>query len=285
MAQKYFEGKKVFITGGSSGIGKGIAIALAKEGASVFLCARDKKKLEKAVRELKSLGSAKAEFGYVTADVSSKKQMDQAAKKALAGLKGLDLLVCNSGYAQVGEAGDLEDSVYRKLMDVNYFGHVNTALAFRKHFESQGRGDIVFLSSTLAFFSVYGYAPYSASKFAVSGFAQAFRQEMMLHNVKVKLFFPPTTDTPGLERENTDKPPLTKELEMGSSLNRIHSIESVAKAILKWIPNRKYIGYTGWDSWLQYFLFRHFPEWSIRITDSELFAAQKRLLSKANGGK
>ncbi|MFB5650577.1 SDR family oxidoreductase [Leptospira wolffii] len=280
MSKNYYRGKKAFITGGSSGIGKGLAIALAEEGADVFLCARNESLLKSVTEELRSIGP-NSRFGYAVADVSDKEQIEKAAKKALDNLGKMDLVICNSGFAQAAEAQDLSESQYRKMMDVNYFGHVNTALAFHKYLTGQGSGDIVFLSSTLAFFSIYGYGAYSASKFAIAGFAQAFRQEMMLHGVKVKLFFPPTTDTPGLAKENEDKPLISKEIEMGSALNKVHSVESVAKGILKWIPNRKFIGYTGWDSWLQYFLFRHFPEWSIRITDSELRGAQDRLLKKA----
>ncbi|TGJ99465.1 SDR family NAD(P)-dependent oxidoreductase [Leptospira semungkisensis] len=282
MSFKYYQGKKVFITGGSAGIGKGIAIELAKAGASVMICARGKSKLEAAVKELKAVGAPGAIFDYAVLDVSDKKQVLATAKKVLKSLGGLDILICNSGYAQAGEASDLQDEAFRKLMDVNFFGHLNVALAFQKHFATQGKGDIIFLASTLAVFSIYGYGAYSASKFAISGFAQAFRQEMMLHNVKVKLFLPPTTDTPGLEKENEDKPPISKEIEMGSSLNKVHSVGSVAKALLKWIPNNKFFGYTGWDSWLQYALFRHFPELTLKIADSELRAAQSRL-NKKNG--
>ncbi|TGL58409.1 SDR family NAD(P)-dependent oxidoreductase [Leptospira sarikeiensis] len=280
MSFKRYQGKKVFITGGSAGIGKGIALELAKAGASVIVSARGKSNLEQTVKELNAVGSPTAIFDYSVLDVSDKNAADKAAKKAIQTLGGLDILICSSGFAKTGEASDMKDEVYRNLMDVNYFGHVNITLAFQDHFRKQKSGEIAFLASTLAFFSIYGYGAYSASKFAIVGFAQAFRQEMMLHNVKVKLFFPPTTDTPGLEKENTDKPLLSKEIEMGSALNVVHKIESVAEAILKWLPNKKFFGYTGWDSWLQYFLFRHFPEFSIRLTDSELKSAQARLDKK-----
>ncbi|MEI7013076.1 SDR family NAD(P)-dependent oxidoreductase [Leptospira licerasiae] len=280
MSFSKYKGKKVFITGGSAGIGKGIAIELAKAGASVIVSARGKSNLEKTVQELRAVGTPTAIFGFAVLDVSDKKALEKEAKKVIQTLGGLDLLICSSGFAKAGEASDLDEEVYRNLMDVNYFGHVNSALAFNDHFAKQKSGEIVFLASTLAFFSIYGYGAYSASKFAIVGFAQGFRQEMMLHGVKVKLFLPPTTDTPGLEKENTDKPELSKEIEMGSALNKVHTIDSVAKAILKWIPNKKFIGYTGWDSWLQYFLFRHFPEFSIKLTDSELKAAQSRLDKK-----
>ncbi|TGL96300.1 SDR family NAD(P)-dependent oxidoreductase [Leptospira barantonii] len=275
-----YNGKKVFISGGSTGIGKGLALALAKQGASIVISARNKKTLEATVGELRKIGSKDATFDFVVADVSDPSQIKKAAKKALGILGNIDLLVCNSGYAKVGKVSDLEESDFRQLMDVNFFGHVNTVRAFQDQFVKQGFGDIVMISSMLATFSIYGYGAYSASKFAITGFAQSLRQEMMLHGVRVKVFLPPTTDTPGLEKENQDKPDLVKEIEMGSAINAVHSVEKVANAFLKWLPGKKFLGYATWDSWLQYFLARHFPEWTLLIADGELRSAQKRLNQK-----
>ncbi|MCG6166956.1 SDR family NAD(P)-dependent oxidoreductase [Leptospira sanjuanensis] len=278
-------GKKVFISGGSTGIGKGLAVAFAKAGASVVVSARKKQTLEATVRELRKIGSQDAIFDSVVADVSKPDQVKKAAKYALKILEGLDLLVCNSGYAKVGRVGDLEESDFRDLMEVNYFGHVNVVRAFHDHFVKQGSGDIILISSMLATFSIYGYGAYSASKFAITGFAQSLRQEMMIHGVRVKIFLPPTTDTPGLEKENRDKPDLVKEIEMGSAINAVHSVEKVADAFIRWLPKKKFLGYATWDSWLQYFLARHFPEWTLQIADGELRSAQKRLNEKAQAIK
>ncbi|RHX83864.1 SDR family NAD(P)-dependent oxidoreductase [Leptospira stimsonii] len=279
--QNSFSGKKVFISGGSSGIGKGLALELAGQGASVVISARGKNALEKTVKELRRIGPNDAVYDFVIADVSDVSQVKKAAKKAVSLLNGLDLLICNSGYAKVGKVNDLEESDFRNLMDINFFGHVNVIRAFQDHFIKQGTGDIVLVSSMLATFSIYGYGAYSASKFAITGFAQSLRQEMMLHNVRVKIFLPPTTETPGLIKENEDKPDLVKEIEMGSALNAVHSVEKVCKAFIRWLPKRNFIGYATWDSWLQYFLVRHFPEWTLLIADGELRSAQKRLDQKA----
>ncbi|EPG75713.1 KR domain protein [Leptospira fainei serovar Hurstbridge str. BUT 6] len=282
MNQTPFEGKKVFIAGGSAGIGKGLAMSFAKKGASVMIAARGESALLETVAELKKAANSSAIFGHVAVDVSDSAQVRIAAKKVLDTLGGLDLLICNSGYAQAGTVENLDETTFRTLMDVNYFGHVNLAKAFQAHFAAQHSGDIIFVSSMLAILSVYGYSAYSASKFAIVGFSQAFRQEMLLHNVRVKLFLPPTTDTPGLLKENEDKPLLCKEIEMGSALNATHSVETVVKAFIDWLPSRKFFGYATWDSWLQYFLARHFPELTLKIADGELRSAQLRLLKKNN---
>lgn len=277
----YVTGKKVFITGGSAGIGRALALAMAKDGASVVLCARGQAGLDKVVAELRAVGVQGAVFGGVTADVADAAQVRAAAQAAIALLGHVDLLVCNSGYAQAGEVGALGDEAFRKLMDVNYFGHVNVVRAFHDHFVARKQGDIVLVSSMLAVLSVYGYGAYSASKFAITGFAQALRQEMLLHGVRVKLFLPPTTDTPGLARENEDKPALCLEMEMGSALNAKHTAEKVADRFLKWLPGWRFFGYATWDSWLQFFMAHHFPELTLRLADDELRGAQKRLAKKA----
>ncbi|AKH78012.1 SDR family oxidoreductase [Leptospira interrogans] len=277
-----FEGRNVFIVGGSAGIGKGLALEFAKQGANVVIAARNKKALETTVAELRTIGFKNAIFDFVVADVSNVLQIQKVAKKVLKILRGLDLLICNSGYAKVGKVEDLSESDFRTLMDVNFFGHVNFVRAFHAHFLKQGFGDIVLVSSMLATFSIYGYGAYSASKFAIIGFAQSLRQEMMFHGVRVKVFLPPTTDTPGLEKENRDKPELVKEMEMGSAINSVHSVGKVVNSFMNWFPKKKFLGYATWDSWLQYFLARHFPEWTLRIADAELRAAQKRLEQKNN---
>jgi len=276
----YCAGRKVFIAGGSTGIGRAIAIGMAQDGASVIVCARGEQALQAVVVELKSANPS-GTHGYVVADVTDVPAVRAAAGAAIAQLGAIDLLVCNSGYAQAGTIGDLPESAFHELMDVNYFGHVNVVRAFHDHFVGNGRGDIVLVSSMLAVLSVYGYGAYSASKFAITGFAQALRQEMKASGVRVKLFLPPTTDTPGLAKENATKPPLVYEMESGSALNITHKPEKVAAAFLAWLPKRRFFGYATWDSWLQFFLAHHFPELTLWLADSELDGARGRLAKKA----
>lgn len=279
----YCSGKKILITGGSAGIGRAIALAMAKDGASVVVCARGREALDAVVAELRAAGPVGATYGAVSADVADPVQVRAATTQALQILGGLDVLVCNSGYAQAGEVATLPDAAWRRLMDVNFFGHVHVVRALLDHFKAQGRGDIVLVSSMLAVLSVYGYAAYSASKFAITGFAQALRQELGLHGVRVKLFLPPTTDTPGLARENQDKPPLCKEMETGSALNATHPPEKVAAAFLAWLPSKRFFGYATWDSWLQFFMAHHFPELTLTLADGELAGARKRMENKSAG--
>lgn len=276
----YCTGRKVFISGGSTGIGRSLALAMAKDGASVVVCARGEDALKATADDLRAANPS-GTHGYVVADVTDPAAVRAAAGAAIALLGAVDLLVCNSGFAVCGTVGELPDAEFRRLMDVNYYGHVNVVRAFHDHFVANKRGDIVLVSSMLAVLSVYGYGAYAASKFAITGFAQALRQEMKEHGVRVKLFLPPTTDTPGLAKENANKPPLVHEMEMGSSLNATHPPEKVAAAFLAWLPKSRFFGYATWDSWLQFFMAHHFPEITLWIADSELDGARARLAKKA----
>lgn len=279
----YTTGKKVLITGGSTGIGKAMALAMAREGAHVVLLARGAAALEAAVAELRAAGSSGATFGAVRADVSDPVAVEAAVAEAIGLLGGLDVLICNSGFAAASDVHSTSLETFHQLMAVNFFGHVHAVKAASGHFIRQGRGDIVLVSSMLAVLSVWGYGAYSASKFAITGFAQALRQEMLLHGVRVKLFLPPTTDTPGLAKENETKPPLVYEMEMGSALNATHSAEKVATAFLRWLPSKRFYGYATWDSWLQFFLAHHVPELLLTLADGELRGAQARLDKKKTG--
>lgn len=274
----YFDGKKVFISGGSAGIGRAAALQLAREGASVVVSARRQGPLDQTVAELKKVARTGGQvFGSVAADVSDAARMKAAAEDAIEQLGGVDVVIANTGFAECKPIAEADEAHFRKLLDVNYFGHVNTVRPFLPALTAQKSGDIVLVSSILAVMSVYGYGGYSAAKFAIRGFAEALRQEMLLSNVRVKVFLPPTTDTPGLAKENETKPPIVYEMEHGSSFNATHSPEKVANALLKSVPRRRFVGYATFDSWFQYFASRHFPELTLRIADSEMYGAIKRL--------
>ena len=273
----YYRGKKVFITGGSAGIGRALAVALAQQGASVIVSARREAPLQETVTELKKHASGDQVVDFIAADVTDMDGMRKAADEAIAKMGHVDILIANTGFAQCRPVADADDDHFRRLMDVNYFGHVNTVRAFLPNFTERRSGDIVLVSSMLGILGVWGYSAYAASKFAIKGFAEALRQEMLLYGVKVKLFLPPTTDTPGLAKENEDKPPITLEMETASSFNATHSVDKVVGKMLAWMPGKRFLGYATFDSWFQYFASRHFPRLTLWIADGEMNGAIKRL--------
>jgi 3-dehydrosphinganine reductase len=268
-----YQGKKVAITGGSSGIGKAAAIALAKAGASVAILARNQATLDAALAEIRAAGADGQAFVAVSVDVTSDEAVASAAKTVLAELGGLDVLINNAGFARCAPAYEASMDDYHHIMETNFMGHVRVVRAFLPHFQAQGSGDISLVSSMLGFMSFHGYGAYSASKFAIVGFAEALRQEMLPYGVRVTVFYPPTTDTPGLEKENEDKPALTWAIEGNS---RKFTPEQVATSLLSGIDKGLFTNMVGADSWFVYYASRYAP-WLVRfIIDRDLWAHVKK---------
>jgi 3-dehydrosphinganine reductase len=224
-----WEGQRVFVTGGSSGIGLAVARALVRRGAHVWICGRDAGRLASAVTELRGLAGEGQRIGGTALDVSDRAAVEAARDAVLDGLGGLDVLVNNAGIATVAVAEETSAEDYERMMAVNYFGTVWVTRAFLPHLVAQRRGAICCVSSTLGAIGVFGYTAYGASKFAVVGYAESLRQDLLRHGISVHVVFPPDVDTPQLRSNLGRKPPETAALAKATSLL---DADTVAEAIL-----------------------------------------------------
>ncbi len=257
-------GKNVIITGGSSGIGKATAKMLARNGANVFIVARDKERLNQALEEIKAEGDDQDQrYGAFSADVTSWQEVESAIAHIVEAGGAPDIFINSAGIVYPGYFEELPLSEFKRQMDVNYFGTLHTVKAVLPHMMAQGGGHIVNISSFGGVFGAFGYTAYGASKFAVCGFTEALRAELRPHSITVSLVIPPDTDTPQLEGEQKIRP-LETELMSGTGkpekLNRLSefiafglakwvlsdngdpmSPEQVAKAIVRGIQRRRYL--------------------------------------------
>ncbi len=271
----YFAGVKVLITGGSSGIGRAAAIQLAGQGAHVAVAARGQEALDETVAACRDAagGDGARRFAAIAFDVTDRDAVRAGVAEAIEALGGLDLLICNSGYAQLGYIHELPDEVFDDLIQVNYMGHVNVVRALLPHFIEQKGGHICLVSSVLGFLGFIGYAPYAASKHAIVGFGHCLRQEMIPHGVDVSQYYPTTTDTPGLARENEGKPPETWAIE-GTS--KAMTADEAAADLLKHVASGRYEGMKMPDPWYIWIVNRWAP-WVVRMMmDGDL----RKFLSK-----
>ena len=262
-----FEGKKVYIVGGSQGIGRAAAVQLAQAGAHVWIGARNQGQLDETLDAMRAVAAEGQNLGTVTVDVTDPDAVERTSAAVLEGLGGLDLLICNQGYAHTGYIHELDDSQLDAMIQTNYLGHARVTRAFLPHFMEQRSGHICLVSSMLGFMGLFGYAAYSASKHAVAGYARCLRQDLLPFDVGVTVFYPPTTDTPGLERENEIKPPETWALE---STSRKFTADQVARTMLKAVRARRFEAVCGADSWFIWMASRYAP-WVVHwFTDSDL---------------
>ena len=202
-----FEGKNVIITGGSSGIGKVTAKLLSREGANVFIIARDQQKLDQTLRELTAEGSnPHSQYVALSADVTKYEEVEAAIAAIVETGGAPDILINSAGIARPGHFEELPLSAFRAQMDTNCFGTVNMVKGVLPHMVARGRGHIVNISSMGGVIGAFGYTAYAASKFAVYGFTEALRAEMKPRGIVVSLVLPPDTDTPQLWGEREIKP-------------------------------------------------------------------------------
>jgi 3-dehydrosphinganine reductase len=133
------------------------------------------------------------------------------------------------------------------MLAVHYLGPVRLIRAFLPHFIARRAGCIVNVTSMLGFMGMFGYSAYAASKYALAGYTECLRQDLVPFGIRVHLCYPPTTRTPGLARENLIKPPETWAIEGHS---KAFEPDRVASAILSGIERGRFHILVGFDSWL-----------------------------------
>jgi len=204
----YFAGKRVLVTGGSSGIGLAFATAAVELGASVTLIARRRALLDDARRGLEAAHPS-ARVLTVELDVADEDAVARVMDAHLAA-HGVDMLVNNAGVVMPGRFLELASRDVHQMMDVNFFGTASMTRAVLPRLVAQRSGHVLNVSSLAGVLGIFGYTAYAASKFAVVGFSQALRAELWPRGVRVSVCLPPDTDTPQLAFENQHKPPETK---------------------------------------------------------------------------
>ena len=277
-----FAGKRVVVTGGSSGIGKALASALVDEGAHVCLVARGQAKLDAAVAELRERAAAEQRVAAVALDVGDREAVDAAAPEIVAALAGVDVLVNNAGITHPAAFLDTPVELFEAMMRVNYLGVVHLTRALVPELIAAGGGQVAIVSSLAGVVGIYGYTAYSASKFALVGFAESLRQDLLVHGVGVSVVFPPDTDTPMLTEENRIKPAQTHALAGNVA---VLSPEFVAAATLRGLRKRRHHIVPGLGSKFSVFMARRFPALTRWVLDTQLRQFERgRLRAGAGSG-
>jgi NADP-dependent 3-hydroxy acid dehydrogenase YdfG len=243
-----FEGKVAVITGAGSGIGRALAVNLATKGAKLALSDIDTEGLAETVRQAEALGAT------VKSD-----RLNVAEREAV--LAYADAVVTTFGevhqvYNNAGIAynGDLEKSEFKdieRIMDVDFWGVVNGTKAFLPHVIASGDGHIVNVSSLFGLIAVPGQNAYNAAKFAVRGFTEALRQEMLVakHPVKVTCVHPGGIKT-AVARNATvaDGQNAQSFAEFFDKYMALHTPEMAAETIINAVAKGRARVVVGWEA-------------------------------------
>lgn len=181
----YFQGKTVWLTGASSGIGLALAHQLAEKGARLILTSRRSQQLE----ELRKTLPNSEQHQVLALDLSEPEQAKEAALAALVNTQ-VDILINNAGISQRSLATETELPVYRTLMEVDYFSVVALNQVVLADMVKRRDGHIVTVSSVAGKVGTKLRSGYSGAKFAVIGYMDCLRAEMAEHNVRCTTVLP-----------------------------------------------------------------------------------------------
>lgn len=185
--------KTALITGAGKGIGRAIAIALAKEGVNLALVSRTTSDLESLASSLKKQYDVRVSIA--TADVTQATEVNAAVSKLTAELGSIDILINNAGVAQFGTLVDMDPEQWKNIIDINLMGTYNVTRAVLPAMIAQNSGDIINVASTAGERGFATGSAYCASKFAVLGLTESVLQEVRKNNIRVTALTPSTVNT------------------------------------------------------------------------------------------
>jgi short-subunit dehydrogenase len=227
----FFQNKVIVITGGSEGIGKALIEALIPLGAKIATCARNHDKLYQL-----QMNYAGTMLHAVACDVSKEQDCKRFIESTIKTFGGIDILINNAGISMRALVKDVDTEVMRKVMDINFFGAVYCT-KFALPSITERKGTIVGISSIAGYRGLPGRSAYSASKFALQGWLEALRIELLDSEVNV-MWVSPNFVTSNIRNAALDSEgKAQKENPMDES--KLMSAEECAQHIIDAIEKRK----------------------------------------------
>lgn len=228
-----FAGKVAIVTGGGTGIGRAVALALAREGARVVIANRSASTGEDAAREIRSAGGTAV---FVSCDVGDARQVEACVAEALRAHGRLDILVNAAGIGSPRTAAtEVDEAEWARILNVNLGGAYRTARAAIPAMARGGGGAVVNVASIAGLEAIPRAAPYVASKGGLVALTRSLALDYAPHRVRVNCVCPAAVDTPMLQRVVEAHPDPSKARLYFQSihpLGRIGMPEDIAAAVL-----------------------------------------------------
>ncbi|MEX2318001.1 MAG: SDR family oxidoreductase [Pirellulales bacterium] len=257
MAQRELTNRRALVTGASSGIGRAVALELARRGAHLVLLARREERLAELAKQVQDEFDCRAILvaGDVTDPATRQRAIDTAERE----LGGLDILVNNAGVAAHGRFASADPNRLRPIMEVNFFAAVELIRAALPALRQGKQPIIVNIGSILGERGCPHKSEYSASKFALHGFSEALRAELAADGIDVLVVAAGPTET-----EHFDKL-LEEQGKLPWGEPRRAPPERVARTIVRGIELGRHEIVPGWRDWWWLLLNRLSPRLVDRI--------------------
>lgn len=229
---KRLEGKKGVVTGAGRGIGRAIALALAREGAAVAVADILKDNAASVSSEIEALGSKGL---ACKVDLTNRADVDGMIETVLKQFGQIDFLVNSAGWDRLEPFVESEEETWEKIIAINFKGVLYTVKAVLPHMISRGSGKIVNIGSDAGRVGSSWEAVYSGAKGAVIAFSKSIARESARYKINVNVVCPGLTDTPLLQGVRSQSPTTEKLIDAiikATPLRRVGQPEEVAEAVL-----------------------------------------------------
>jgi 3-dehydrosphinganine reductase len=274
MRIKNFQGRTVYITGGSSGIGLSIAKALSARGAHIVLFARNRDRLETALREVSGFKASDAQrLACQPLDVSEYPDVERVMEMAVKTNGVPDLLINCAGRSLPNYFEDIPFEQFDEIIKVNLYGTWNTCSVLVPFMKKQGAGQIVNVSSVAGVMAIFGFTDYGASKAAVIALSRILKSELKPYGIGVSVLLPTDTDTPGYYEESKTRPIETKVI---CGWSKVVDPDLIARGLLKGLKKGQFIIIPTLLDRFFCFVDRLLPRFLDFMTDMDVRKAQRK---------
>lgn len=246
---EYFAGKRCFVTGAASGIGRATALRLAAHGAELYLTDRDGEGLAQTVADARALGAQVP--AHRVLDISKYDEVAAFAADIHAGHSSMDVVLNIAGVSAWGTVDRLSHEQWNKMISINLMGPIHVIESFVPQMIAARRGGhVVNVSSAAGIVALPWHAAYSASKYGLRGLSEVLRFDLARHRIAVSVVVPGAVKTPlvntveiaGVDRED---PKVARWVDRFSG----HAVspERAAEKILAGVAKKRYLIYTSQD--------------------------------------
>lgn len=273
-AMDAFDGKLIYITGGSSGIGLEMGKIFAARGADLLLMARGEERLQAARQVMEPLRRRNTQrVMTLCMDVSDPRDIRTKMTTALRDYGAPDVLISSAGInTHADRFENITDDMFDEVMKVNLYGPRTVIQTLLPAMEPR-KGHIVVLSSAAAFFGMFGYTAYGTSKAALLGLCDSLRYELEPRGVTLTVVCPGEVDTPMNIDEAKTLPPEGRAVKNLSSLMKP---EDAAREIVAAIERKRYLFIPGASTRFLYLLHRLSSGWLTRTTSDAIIRFARR---------
>lgn len=262
------KGKTALITGASRGIGKAIALELARQGIQhLLLVARDRQRLAEVATQITTMG---VKVSTLSLDLTQSASIDIAIAQAWRTHRPIHILINCAGVAHQAPFLETRLPKVEEEISLNLIGMMTITRLMAKRMANRQEGTIVNVSSLMGKVAAPTMSTYSATKFAIIGFTQALRSELAAHNIKVVALLPTLTDTD-----------MARELKLFRWVMPM-TPEKVAQALVSGLYKNSGEILVGWQSYLAVWCQRIFPRLMQRILMIAAPSIQNKIYAKAN---